>query len=280
MPIIATAFITLSLCISINKFFKLLKLYKKNYRGQYILFSGGTIIYTSISLGFVLFCSFGRISLIKAAFFILILSLIYMIGLLDDLLGTTDIKGLRANINAVLSKKISTGIIKAIFIILLACYIYYFFNEEYWIFKGIITALFSNLFNLMDLRPGRCIKVCYPFLILFSFANIRWTKELLIIVLIVVAIYYFWDAYGLSMLGDSGSNLIGFITGLILSEVIGVNFIILLAILCILIFSQLLLDKYSLTKIIQNNSMLDYIDRFFTERQAMENVEPGKRKSY
>lgn len=280
MPFIATALTTFFSCIFLNKLFRLLKLNKRNYKGQYIPFAGGTIIYTSISLGFIFLNFFGNISFVKAVFFLIVLTLVYMIGLLDDLLGNNGIKGLRANINALFSKRISTGIIKAVCIILLSCYIYYFFNEEYWIIKGIITALAANLFNLLDLRPGRCIKASYPFLIIFSFSNIRWTMELHLMFSIVLTIYYFWDAYGFSMMGDSGSNLTGFITGLILSEVIGTNLIILITLLCLLLLSQMFLDKYSLTNIIKNSPLLDYLDKFLTERKAMSNVEPGKRKSY
>lgn len=280
MPFIATALTTFLSGIFLNKLFRFLRLNKRNYRGKYIPFAGGTIIYINISLGFIFLFFFGEVSFVKAVFFLVVLTLIYMIGLLDDLLGTAEIKGLRANINALFSKRLSTGIIKAIFITLLSCYIYYFFNEEYWTIKGIITALTANLFNLLDLRPGRCIKAIYPFLFLFSFSNIRWTMELHLIFSIVLAIYYFWDAYGGSMLGDSGSNLAGFITGLILCEVIGTNFIALAVLLCLLVLFQIFLDKYSLTDIIKNSPLLDYIDRFLTERQAMGNVEPGKRKSY
>lgn len=280
MLLLLTALVTVFLSIALNNIFKILKLNKRNYANHIIPYSGGTIIYVSISILYILFYYFGEISFVKVLFFLAVISMVYMIGLLDDLLGEDGVKGLRGNINALASKKISTGIIKAIFIILIACYIYFFFSEEYWILKGIITALITNLFNLLDLRPGRCIKFYYPFLTLFAFCNIRWTKELFIIFSIVISLYYLWDAYGFSMLGDSGSNLIGFITGLILSEVMGTNIIVLVILLSILIVLQLLLDKYSLTKIIKSNPLLDYIDRFLTERQDLKNVESRKRKSY
>lgn len=274
------AFITFILCITLNKVFKVFKLYKKNYIGKLVPYSGGTIVYLSLFIAFIIFYTFGEISFIKVIFFLSIITLVYMIGFLDDLLGTGDVKGIKGNINALVSKKVSTGIVKAISIIIIACYIYFFFNEEYWILKGIITALTTNLFNQLDLRPGRCIKSYYPFFIIFSFSNIRWTEELFIMISIIITLYYLWDAYSFSMLGDSGSNLIGFIIGLILSEVIGTNLLYLITFLSILIITQFFMDKYSLTVIIKNNSLLDYIDRFLTERQALENVKSRKRKSY
>ena len=273
MLYILIALITFILCISLNKLFGTFKLYKKNYSNQFVPFSGGTIIFVSLFLSFILFYFFGGISFIKGLFFLSVITLVYMIGMLDDILGSSDVKGLKGNIHALVSKKFSMGIIKAIFVIIISCYIYYFFNEEYWILKGIVTALTTNLFNLFDLRPGRCIKFYYIFVTFFIFSNLRWTKELFIIFSIILTLYYFWDAYGFSMLGDSGSNLIGFIIGLILSEAIGTSLFWLITLLSLLIILQLILDKYSLTKMYQYSPIFDYIDRFLTERQGKENVE-------
>lgn len=274
MLLLLIAFITLTVCFIVNRFFNELKLYKKNYNNKQVPYSGGTIIFISLCLSFIVFYSLGEISYIKMLFFLFIIASIYMIGMFDDLFGINDIKGLKGNIQAIASKKFSTGIIKALSAILISCYIYYFFDEEYWAFKGIITALTTNLFNLFDLRPGRCIKLYYIFFIFFNFSYTRWTNELFIIFSIIIIIYYFWDAYSFSMLGDSGSNIIGFITGLILSETIGTNLLMIFVILVILIMLQLLLDRYSLTNIIKLNFLLDQIDRFLTERQDRKNVEP------
>lgn len=272
MPYLFIALITFIICIILNKFFNAFKLHKRNYRGVLIPYSGGTIIYVSLFLSFTFLYFSGLVSLIKALFFLSIITLVYMIGIVDDVLGNSDVKGVKGNINALVSKKFSTGIIKAVFVIVIACYIYYFFNEEFWILKGIVTALTTNLFNLMDLRPGRCIKFYYVFFAFFSFLNIRWTKELFIIFSIIITIYYFWDAYGFSMLGDSGANLIGFIIGLILCEVVGTSLFGLIVLLIVLITLQLVLDKYSLSEITKRSTLFDYIDRFLTERQGRENV--------
>lgn len=272
MLFLSVVFITFIVCLAVNKIFDEFKLYKKNYRDKQVPYSGGTILFISLSLAFVLFYFFGEISYIKMFFFLFITASIYMIGMLDDLFGINDIKGLKGNIYAVISKRFSTGIVKAVLTILIACYLYYFFNEEYWFLKGILTALTTNLFNLFDLRPGRCIKLYYLFFIFFSFSYIRWTRELFIIFSIIITVYYFWDAYGFSMLGDSGANLMGFIIGLILSEIIGTNLFVLLVLSAILIVLQLFLDKYSLTDIIGSNYLLDYADIFLTERQGRENV--------
>lgn len=273
MLYLLVAFVTIVFCITLNIFFDRLKLHKKNYRNLLIPYSGGTVIFLSICLSFIFFYSFREISFIKTLFFIIVTALVYMIGILDDILGSSEIKGLKGNINAIMTKKITTGTIKAVFVIIISFYIYFFFNEEFWILKGIITALTTNLFNLLDLRPGRCIKFYFIFSIFFAFSNIRWTKELFIISSIVLALYYFWDAYGFSMLGDSGSNIIGFITGLILSETIGTNLFGLTSLLVILLILQLVMDKYSFTNMIRYNPLFDYIDRFLTERQGRRNVE-------
>jgi hypothetical protein len=259
--------------ILITRIFYDFKLLKKDYKNQFIPYSGGTIIFIGTILSFAIYEFYGLVSYVKVIFFILILSLVYIVGFLDDLFGDTIIKGIRNNINALLNKTFSLGMIKGIFFIILSCYLYYFFNEELWILKGILTALLTNLFNLLDLKPGRCIKFYYGFWLLLSFASLRWTKELFVIFSIILAIYYFWDAYGYSMLGDSGSNFVGFITGLTVSEALGTNVAGLTITLVFLTAAQCVLDKHSLTRFVRERPLFDYIDRFLTERQGREKAE-------
>jgi hypothetical protein len=259
--------------IAMSRLFKWLGLAKKNYIGHLISYSGGTVMILGTVSGLIIYHLFGRISYIKLYIFIFIFCAVYIIGLIDDIFGNIQIKGIKQNIQALFLKRFSTGIIKAVLILILSCYMYYFFNEEYWLLKGVVTALMSNVFNLLDLRPGRCIKVYMLLSLVLSLAYLRWTKEIFYIVFITTAAFYFFDAYGYSMLGDSGSNFIGFAAGMMFSEAISTRLGMLIASFAVLSAVQLLLDKYSFTKLVNKSIVLNYIDRFLTERQGKENVE-------
>jgi UDP-GlcNAc:undecaprenyl-phosphate/decaprenyl-phosphate GlcNAc-1-phosphate transferase len=80
-----------------------------------------------------------------------------------------------------------------------------------------ILALSSNFINLFDLRPGRAIKMFWiaSFLLLLSskvvFSIFSWTYFLPII--ISVALVFVHDVKGKIMLGDTGSNYLGFLLG-------------------------------------------------------------------
>lgn len=241
---------------------------KQNYKKKLIPYSGGTVIFLGIVISYVIIYAANKISYFKMIFFIFALSGIYAVGMADDVFGDRNIKGIKNNLASILYKRFSMGIAKVVIIVGISCYIYYFFNEEYWFLKGILTALITNFFNLLDLRPGRCIKFYFVLWIALFYANLRWTGQLYNISFLVLAAYYYFDAFGYSMLGDSGANLIGFILGIILSEAISNNVIMIILLIILLTQLQLLFDRFSFTDIISKFYILDYFDRFLTERQA------------
>lgn len=264
--------LVLFLCLILNKIFRITGLVKKNYKGLNIPYSGGSIIFIGISLAFFSYYASGKISFLKFLFFLVSSFSLYSVGLIDDIFGDPMIKGLKENIMALLKKKFSTGMIKAPLIFGISCMVYYIFNEEFWILKSIITALLTNLFNLFDLRPGRALKFYYVFALLIYMGSIRWCSELFITLFIVITVYYYFDAYGFSMLGDGGSNLIGFLIGYMLCEILPSRLVPLLLVLIILLLIQFTLDRYSLTGLIKGRLILDYLDKFLTERQDREDV--------
>ena len=268
-----TAAVTLFLSFLFKKIFNNTGFKKSNYRGKIIPFSGGITIFAGIAAGLMILYSFKLISAFKMSFFLITLSIVYLIGLIDDLLGDKNTKGIKNNLHLVFKRKISTSSFKAIAILIASCYIFYFFNEEMWLFKGILTALVTNTFNEFDLRPGRCIKLYYFVFIILSFTLIRWTRDVYLITFIVLASYYYFDAYEYSMLGDGGSNLIGFISGLMITEAAG-NLWSILILVILLSALQLLLDRYSLTSEISSIPIIDSLDKFLTVREDDKLVKP------
>ncbi|EYE87442.1 hypothetical protein Q428_13290 [Fervidicella metallireducens AeB] len=186
--------------------------------------------------------------------------------------GKKEVKGLKNNFKLLLKRNFSTGIIKAFGIIIIASYIYFIFKEEYWLLKGLIVALFSNLFNVFDLRPGRCLKLYFVFVLFLSYKSFQWNHNVYVVSIGILMVYYYFDAFGYCMLGDSGSNLLGFIIGMIIVEVFSLEFIKLLFILFALLLLEVYFDRYSYTKLIQRFNMLNFVDRILTERQGSNHV--------
>lgn len=258
---------TLFYIFILKRIFLFYNLNKKNYKEEMIPYFGGTAIFFSINTAFFFLYFLEKVSYMKCIFFLISSTPIYIVGVIDDCLGNTQVKGIKRNIHSLLNKRFTTGILKAFLILLVSCSIFYIFNEEFWLLKGIITALFANLFNLMDLRPARVLKLYYMLIIFIPFRNLQWSKELYLILILVIAVYYYFDAYGYSMLGDGGSNLIGFYTGYMITEIIGTRINLLMLLMVLLISIQIILDRYSFTKFIKERPLIDYIDRLLTERQ-------------
>ena len=94
------------------------------------------------------------------AFLTVVVTLV-VFGVIDDLLGDGKAKGIRGHVKIILKGGLSTGGIKlitAVFLGMLLSYYYYSFTMQ-WLIYTLVFLLFINFINLMDLRPGRAIKV-------------------------------------------------------------------------------------------------------------------------
>ena len=144
-----------------------------------------------------------------------------LLGLLDDALGRGTAadtpRGWRGHARAVFAGGFSTGAIKAVGALALAAYavsgrgregIDYFADLA-------LLLLATNLFNLLDLRPGRVEKAFA--LLLAGLCLGAWTAEPIELLGIFVGPALVVAAFTLrerAMLGDTGSNLIGALAGI------------------------------------------------------------------
>ena len=138
------------------------------------------------------------------------------LGLVDDALGGAP-RGWRGHGAAALRGSISTGALKAAGALGLALYALSglgYSDGEYLLATGVLV-LFTNLFNLLDLRPGRSVKA---FALIGAGLTLGawdvdplWALGLFTGAVLVVGLY---DLRERAMLGDTGSNLIGALAGL------------------------------------------------------------------
>ena len=138
------------------------------------------------------------------------------LGLVDDLLGG-DPRGWRGHGAAVLEGRFDTGALKALGSLGLALYALsgQGWSDGRYLLAVAVLVLATNLFNLLDLRPGRSIK---GFVALGAGLTLgEWDLDvaaalgLFAAPILVVGLY---DLRERAMLGDTGSNLVGGLAGL------------------------------------------------------------------
>jgi UDP-GlcNAc:undecaprenyl-phosphate GlcNAc-1-phosphate transferase len=150
------------------------------------------------------------------------------LGFLDDALGRGESvstpRGWRGHWRALREGRLSTGAIKAIGALALAAYVVSGRGLEDWRYLAdvLLLVLATNLFNLLDLRPGRAEKALG--LLGVGLCLGAWTLapiELLGIFAGPVLVGAWLTLRERAMLGDTGSNLIGAVAGVWLLTALG-----------------------------------------------------------
>ena len=153
---------------------------------------------------------------------------ISLLGLIDDALGRGSDeetpRGWRGHARAVASGRFSTGAIKAVGALALAAYATSGLGQRDFTYVADLALLLltTNLFNLLDLRPGRVEKVFIALLAAVCIA--AWTSvpiELLGVFIGPVLVVAAFTLRERAMLGDTGANLVGALAGVTLLVSLG-----------------------------------------------------------
>lgn len=243
----------------INKL-KILGLTAKNYLGEDLPMPGGLLPITV----FLVFLGLNSLLNSTETFLLLVIfAAMVFLGLFDDLKGKGGVKGFKGHFKSFLKGDITTGVIKAIGGFLLAFIGAWFFGEKEFfiislIINSLLIALSTNLINLLDLRPGRATKIFLFFtfilIVLTKVENIYWLFPLIGAMLA----YLPWDLKLKTMLGDAGANVLGFALGL--SIVISMEINTKIVIVFFLIIIHLYTERISLSKVIEENHILKFLD--------------------
>lgn len=141
------------------------------------------------------------------------------LGLVDDTLGSAAgaPRGWRGHGAALLRGRPTTGALKALGSAGLALYATGSLGLSHgrWLLAAGVLVLATNVFNLLDLRPGRSLKA-FVLLAVALTAGARelgplWTLGLFAAPALVAGLY---DLRERALLGDTGSNLLGALAGL------------------------------------------------------------------
>jgi hypothetical protein len=150
------------------------------------------------------------------------------LGLIDDALGrgadAATPRGWRGHARAIASGRFSTGAIKAVGALALAAYATSGLGHRDFAYVADLALLLltTNLFNLLDLRPGRVEKVFV--VILAALCIGAWTAvplELLGVFIGPVLVVAAFTLRERAMLGDTGANLVGALAGVALLVTLG-----------------------------------------------------------
>jgi hypothetical protein len=152
------------------------------------------------------------------------------LGFLDDSLGRGEVsgapRGWRGHARALRDGSLSTGAVKALGAFALAAYVVSGRGLESWRYLAdvVLLILATNLFNLLDLRPGRAEKGLG--LLGVGLCLGAWTLapiELLGIFAGPVLVGAWFTLREQAMLGDTGSNLLGAVGGVWLLTTLGAD---------------------------------------------------------
>ncbi|HET7120026.1 MAG TPA: hypothetical protein VFI17_02100 [Solirubrobacterales bacterium] len=210
-------------------------LVRENYRGALLAFPLGAVLATAalVTLAPLAFLNDrGDLDLLEPGLrqWLPYLLGIAFLGFLDDALGQGQAaatpRGWRGHWAALRSGTLSTGAIKAVGALALAAYVVSGRGLESWRYVADIALLVlaTNLFNLLDLRPGRAEKGLA--LLGAGLCLGAWTfgpLELLGIFAGPVLAGAWLTLGERAMLGDTGSNLIGAVAGVWLLTTLGGN---------------------------------------------------------
>jgi UDP-GlcNAc:undecaprenyl-phosphate/decaprenyl-phosphate GlcNAc-1-phosphate transferase len=192
-------------------------LVRENFRGRPLAFPFGTLIVFAALVALVVVAPLDQVTdgdvLEPELGLVALYALgVAVLGLADDALSGPS-RGWRGHGAAVLRGRFSTGALKAVGSLGLALAVLR--GHDDYVLSVAVLVLATNLFNLLDLRPGRAVKA---FVALGAGLTVGawdagplWTLGLFAAPVLVAGAY---DVRERAMLGDTGSNLIGALGGL------------------------------------------------------------------
>lgn len=236
---------------------------RPNYKGDMIPVSMGIVFIPMLTINAILLASVVR-SIENAAYIFIFVSAVFSMvfaGIMDDIIGNRNVSGLKGHFKSLFKGKLTTGGFKALFGGFIGILVSVFFSENLLelCLNTLVIALSTNLMNLMDLRPGRAIKVYLVIMIPMIITLTGFVKVLPFLLVPNVLAYFNEDLKARCMMGDAGSNVLGISIGILM--VMGYTNDVKIAWLIFLVLIHILTEKYSLTKIIENNKVLNFIDR-------------------
>ncbi|MBU7317291.1 hypothetical protein [Paenibacillus oleatilyticus] len=257
-----------------------------NYRGRLVPTAGGVLLWLLLLLWYLYGVCVVPFSWPDSDRWMLAVTMIGFTGLLDDLLGEREVKGLRNHWKIwIEQRRITTGIVKAGTALVAGMLILLpeadmlrsgsgatltSGNGTLWFlpFKLLLILLATNAVNLLDVRPGRALKGFFVSLLLLvwlaswkeSGTEAGWNVWRLLVPLTIGAgMFAGTDLRGKAMLGDTGANMLGFALGVGFAMLTPVS--VQVAALAVLAALHAITWRRSLSVIIERHALLRWLDQ-------------------
>jgi len=183
------------------------------------------------------------------------------VGTLDDAFGSQRVKGLRGHIGALVKEgRVTTGVLKLAVGSTLGLLIGWQVGHgpaEILLDIATVGAM-MNLFNLLDLRPGRALKAFLFLTALLLMLPLADSRGFLSMLAGAAGVLLVLDLHERTMLGDAGANLLGGVLGVVLVLDLQVGARGVVALFAIIL--NLLSESISLSKVISTVPLFRIVD--------------------
>jgi UDP-GlcNAc:undecaprenyl-phosphate/decaprenyl-phosphate GlcNAc-1-phosphate transferase len=200
------------------------RLMTRNYAGRPVAAVLGIGLFFGILLGFLVGSLVAQSdhSFALGVYVYALISVLAWVGLLDDLYGGKA-RGIVGHLGSLARRRPTTGILKLLAGVAAAIVLALYLADDLVRVTGIavLVALCTNLWNALDVVPGRALKWAAVVLIpVLAAAWARPSAPALAAALGSVLALLPFDLRERGMLGDTGSNPLGFLVGLGLAVVL------------------------------------------------------------
>jgi UDP-N-acetylmuramyl pentapeptide phosphotransferase/UDP-N-acetylglucosamine-1-phosphate transferase len=183
------------------------------------------------------------------------------LGYLDDVYGSRHAGGFTGHIRELLHGRVTTGLLKAgggAIVGLIGAWAIGWHGV--WIgVAGLTVALSANLVNLLDLRPGRAIKVWLPCAVALLVLGANGADRLIAALVGGVLAFGVYELRERVMLGDTGAGLLGGVIGV--GAVAAFDRAGLLIVAVVLALLTAASEVVSFTRVIDSVPPLRWVDR-------------------
>ncbi len=196
------------------------------------------------------------------------LLLVSAAGLIDDVVPIGP-RGLRGHVRALLDGHMTTGILKLLVALGAAAVVIALQPARPgWVTASgvVLLAAATNVWNGLDVRPGRALKAFLPVALVFVLAGRPSEAPSVVGMLVAGALVLPLDLRERAMLGDAGSNPLGFAAGLALYATMSDLGVVVAAGCAVAL--NVLADTVTLSRVIDGAPPLRWLDRLGRVRTA------------